>query len=239
MTRHLRFAVWAAGALAAASVYAHSAVGASVDATPIQDAKSAEQTQPQSVGVVRGSFTSHQRLLTRGATSQRDVIVYLTADRASTQPSPTKPAVVSQERLRFDPHVLAIRCGSKVQFVNKDDVDHNVFSAEKCCSMDLMMSPRSEKEVAFDEVGVSSIVCRLHPEMSLWIVVLRDPWFTQIQLDKQKDGDGSAYTADYKIPDVPPGQYTLTFWNKKLRPVEYKVTVAAGEETRLDISIDP
>lgn len=238
MSRQLRIAAWASGALAAVALLAHGVVAGSSSTPRPEDPKAADSSRPQQFGVVRGVFSSRQRLLTRGATSQRDVVVYLTAERASTLPPPTEPAVVSQERLRFEPHVLAIRCGSTVKFLNKDDVDHNVFATEKCCAMDLTMSPRSEKSVVFKETGVSSIVCRLHPEMSLWILVLRDPWFTQVQLEKQKDGDGNTYSAEYRIPDVPPGDYKLTFWNKKLRPVEYKVTVSAGAETRLDISIE-
>lgn len=238
MSRQLRIAAWAAGALATVTLLAHSNVMGSSSTPPAEDPKPVETSRPQQVGEVRGVFSSRQRLLTRGATSQRDVVIYLTAERASTLPPPTAPAVVTQERLRFEPHVLAIRSGSTVKFLNKDDVDHNVFATEKCCAMDLMMTPRSEKSVTFEETGVSSIVCRLHPEMSLWILVLRDPWFTQVQLEKQKEGDGATYSAEYRIPDVPPGDYKLTFWNKKLRPVEYKVTVAAGAQTRLDISIE-
>src|SRR5690606_11086411 len=83
-------------------------------------------------GAVRGTFTSLQRLLTRGATSQRDVVVYLRSAAPAEHAPPREPVVVVQEKLAFQPHVLPVVRGTTVRFENRDDVDHNVYSAEGC-----------------------------------------------------------------------------------------------------------
>lgn len=189
-------------------------------------------------GSVRGTFVSHERLLTRGATSQRDVVIYLRAARELPHAPPAEPALVSQRKLQFHPHVLPVLRGTRVRFLNEDDVTHNVFSTEDCCTVDLTMAPHTDSPVVFAEEGVASMVCRLHPEMSLWVVVLRDPWFTHVELEKELWEEGRSYSAAYAIEGVPPGTYTLSFWNKKLRPQEYTVSVGAGRVTELDVVVE-
>ena len=189
-------------------------------------------------GSIQGTFASFERVKTRGATSERDVVVYLVSDSRTEHAPPATPPVVSQEKLEFSPHVLPVLAGSTVVFRNLDGVTHNVFSAEDCCSMDIdMESGGPETTRKFTEPCVVSAVCRLHPDMSLWIVVLDNPWFTHVELEKVEQGDDKVYTSAFEIAGVPPGTYTLTFWNKALKPQEYEVTVEPGKATSFDVTI--
>jgi len=199
---------------------------------------SVDDSRRGKTGTVRGTFTSHQRLLTRGATSQRDVVVYLRSTEEEQHAPPQEPAVVTQKQLQFHPHVLPLLRGTPIRFVNEDGVDHNVFSTEECCAIDLDMPPHTTKEITALRDCVASVVCRLHPEMSLWIVVLDNPWFAHVELEKDKQGDVRIYSAEYSIRDVPPGTYALTFWNKKLRPMEFPVVVKPDSETVQDVVIE-
>ncbi|MEM7204828.1 MAG: carboxypeptidase regulatory-like domain-containing protein [Planctomycetota bacterium] len=191
-------------------------------------------------GTVRGTFTSFERLQTRGATSQRDVVIYLrSVEPGDHAPSPLAPAAVVQRNLRFEPHVLALLRGTTIRFVNEDNVVHNVYSASECCAIDIDTAAHASKAHVFDQPGIVPIVCRLHPEMSLWLVVLEEPWFAHVQLKKQRPAKGKPrlYTGEYAIRGVPPGPYTLTFWNKKIRAREYEVVVQPGVDTVLDVEI--
>ncbi len=224
--------VWFGACIVSVLVLLDASLGRRVVASTDRSRDGTERT-----GSVRGRFTSLQRLLTRGATSQRDVVIYLKSEAPAKHAPPAVPVEVIQRKLRFEPHVLPVLQGTPVRFVNKDDVDHNVFSNGDCCRIDVDMSPRSAAPFTFERAGAIPIICRLHPEMSLWIIVLPEPWFTRVELEKTKDEGGRRYEADYSIKDVPPGEYTLTFWNKKLKPREYSVVVSAGAETALDIEI--
>ena len=70
------------------------------------------------------------------------------------------------------------------------------------------------------------------------VEVIQHEHFTQVELEKVKNDDGRFYRGEFSIRDVPPGNYTLTFWNKKLEPQEVPVTIAAGAVTSVDITIE-
>ena len=83
-------------------------------------------------GSIAGAFISHARVKTRGATSQRDVVVYLKSIDGGEFTPPSKPITVKQRKLQFEPHVVPLLKGASVSFQNEDDVKHNVFSTESC-----------------------------------------------------------------------------------------------------------
>ncbi len=199
---------------------------------------SSTKTDVETRGSLSGSFRCLQRLKTRGDTSQKDVVLYLTSKEAKSHSPASTPSVVAQEKLRFEPHAIPVLRGSRVSFVNKDSVKHNVYTSADCCSIDSEMDTGESSEFTFDEAGVVSIVCRLHPEMSCWIIVLDEPWFTHVQLEKGKTEAGDrVYQSTYEITNVPAGAYTLTFWNKALEPLEFEVEIKAGETSTFDVVI--
>ena len=193
--------------------------------------------EPVKTGSIHGVFDSRARVKTKGETSQRDVVIYLVESPKKEYKAPSAPAVVVQEKLNFAPHVLPIMKGTTVKFQNLDAVEHNVYSSDSCCSVDSNMGAGNESEVTYSEAGIASIICRLHPDMSLWVLILDNPWFTHVELTKEKGEDGSRYFSQYEIPDVPPGTYELTFWNKKLKAETYEVVVEEGKATKFDIKI--
>jgi plastocyanin len=189
---------------------------------------------------VRGKFTSFERLKTKGDTSERDVVVYLEEKEPRPHAAPAEPAVVRQERLVFKPHVLAVMAGTTVRFENLDSVVHNVYSADACCSVDLEMPAAGREEAVVKAPGVAAIVCRLHPDMSMFVVALANPFFDAVELVKSA-GEGDErpqYSAGFEIDGVPPGEYVLTFWNKRLEPRRIPITVEGGKDTVCDVTID-
>ena len=77
-----------------------------------------------------------------------------------------------------------------------------------------------------DKSGVYTQLCRVHPDMEAFIVVLDTPYFAVT------DAAGR-----FTIANVPPGSYTLTTWGKRLKKVERPVTVAAGAPARVDLAV--
>lgn len=215
----------------------------SVSSTPaVRAGSSTEPTRlaaPAKTGSLSGQFISKKRLKTRGPTSERDVVLYLKSKSPQKHAAPKEPAVVLQEKLQFSPHVIPLLIGSKVSFQNKDQVDHNVFASEPCCCVDSTAGPGKEVSYQFDKPGVASIVCRLHPDMSVWVMALEEPWFTSVELNKEKSQEGNRlYRAEYSIADIPAGEYSMTFWNKKLQPETRTVVIKAGEATSFDFVIE-
>jgi plastocyanin len=90
----------------------------------------------------------------------------------SNAPKPVT-ATVSQKRKRFTPHVLVVPVGSKVEFLNEDDIFHNVYAEFNAKRFDLGIYPKGQsRSVSFDKTGVVSVLCNIHTDMSAYVVVV-------------------------------------------------------------------
>lgn len=81
------------------------------------------------------------------------------------------------------------------------------------------------KEVKFDVVGETPLLCNVHSEMAGYVVSFENPYFAITD----KDGN-------YAIEGIPPGKYTLKTWHEKLKEVSQAITVEAGKAT--DVNFD-
>lgn len=132
------------------------------------------------------------------------VVLYLESpslDRQSYR-IPEKHPVLDQKNLEFHPRVLPILTGTTVDFPNRDNLFHNVFSYSQTKEFDLGRYPKNDsRSVTFDQPGVVRVYCDIHSHMSATILVLRNPYFTV------PSEEGS-----YVIQHVPDGKYTLVLW---------------------------
>ena len=162
------------------------------------------------------------------ADEMRNVVVYLESATAAgiAQPS-SGPVVMRQEGVTFEPHVLAVRKGTTVQFPNSDPIFHNVFSLSRASSFDLGRYPQgTSKSVTFDTAGIVKVFCHIHSDMSAVIVVLDNGHFVH------PDASGR-----FRLDGIPPGEYRAVGWHERARPVRRPVRIEPGQATRLDLTI--
>ena len=156
-----------------------------------------------------------------------NVIVWFEAAPALDGAAPATRPLMRQEGLTFVPHVLGIPKGSVVEFPNADSIFHNVFSLSKAASFDLGRYPKgSSKSIRFDRPGIVKVFCHIHSDMSGVIVVLDNSFFAV------PDAQGH-----YSIDGVPPGDYRVTAWHERARPLEKTVRIEPGRTTDADFSI--
>ena len=153
-----------------------------------------------------------------------DSVVYVDAIPAKTIPGSAKHPVMDQKNLSFQPHILVVQQGTMVDFLNSDSVSHNVFwtaiGGNKKLGHNLGTWPQGQtRSFKFDNPGIVSVLCNVHPEMSGFIVVSPTPYFAQT------DSAGN-----YKIENVPDGSYTITAWHEGVKPVSQKVTVSGNAQ---------
>lgn len=177
-----------------------------------------------SVGAWAGSISGK----VSGASSGTSV-VYVDAIPGKTFPAPQKQPVMDQKGLMFQPHVLAVQQGTTVEFLNSDNVQHNVFwpsiGGDKKQGHNLGTWPKGEKKAfKFEHPGVAPLLCNVHPEMSGYIVVSPTPYFAET------DASGN-----YKISDVPDGSYTVTAWHEGMKPKSQTVKVSG--DTKADLAV--
>lgn len=139
---------------------------------------------------------------------------------------PAEPVKMDQKNQTFLPFVLPVVKGTSVEFLNSDNTGHNVFSpdGEK---YDLGNWGKGESRTyKFTKPGVYTQLCKMHPSMIAYIVVLDTPYFAVSK------ADGS-----FSIPDVPPGKYTVKVWHERKKAKPSTLTVVAGEQASLEIAL--
>jgi len=164
-----------------------------------------------------------------GVKHSGNAVIYIEKIEGKTFNVPEKHVRMDQKNLTFVPHVLPVMVGTTVDFLNSDDVLHNVFSPDKCAEkFNLGTWPKGEmRSYAFNTPGCRPILlCNVHPEMEAFVVVLESPYF-----------DVSAKDGTYTISNVPPGTYTLSIWHEKLKGESVQITVTDQGSVNQDFII--
>jgi plastocyanin len=158
-------------------------------------------------------------------------VVYVDTIQGKTFPAPTEHQVMDQKGLLFQPHIMVVQVGTTVDFLNSDKVAHNVFwpslmqGSKKLPGKNLGTWPQGEKRpYKFDQPGAAALLCNVHPEMAGYIVVSPTPYFTKT--DK---------SGEYKIENVPDGQYNVVAWHEGAKNSTKAVTVSG--DTKADFTV--
>lgn len=175
----------------------------------------------EGTGVIKGKINIKAKKY------KKDTVVYIEKVEGSFPPSEVH-AKMDQVGLVFIPHVLVVLIGTTVEYLNSDDVAHNVFSPDKVADrMNLGTWPKGAiRPYTFNKLGVAAIHCNVHSEMEAFVVVLQNPYFSKTD----KDGN-------YIIENVPPGEYTLKVWNEKYKAKEKKIEIKTGETITIDFKL--
>ncbi|MGR3303879.1 MAG: carboxypeptidase regulatory-like domain-containing protein [Candidatus Scalindua sp.] len=142
---------------------------------------------------------------------------------------PAEPPIVDQWNVEFIPHILPILKGSTVDFPNTDNVRHNVYSPVPIPGTHRMLSlgtydPGVIKTIRLNKTGEIQLRCNVHKEMSAFIVVLDNPYFTLT--DK---------SGEFTIENIPPGKYTIKTWHEKYKPVSMEITVGPNQTLEVEL----
>lgn len=161
----------------------------------------------------------------QGLKSAENIAVYIDTIPDKKFDAPTTKPVMDQTKMTFSPHVMVVQVGTTVEFLNSDPVGHNVYwpsiSGNKKLAHNLGTWPKGEKKAfQFNDPGVASLLCNVHPEMNGYIVVSPTPYFALTD----KNGD-------YEIKNVPPGKYTLKTWSEDGKVTTQAIEVGASTTT--------
>jgi plastocyanin len=151
-------------------------------------------------------------------------VVYVDTIPGKTFPGPAKHSTMDQSGLAFQPHILVVQQGSTVDFLNDDSVAHNVFwtsiGGNKKLGHNLGTWPQGQtRSFKFDNPGAVALLCNVHSDMAGFIVVAPTPYFAQ-----------SDSAGNYKIENVPDGNYTIIAWHEGMKPASKKVTVSGDSQ---------
>ena len=156
-------------------------------------------------------------------------VVYVEAVPGKTFPAPTQHITIDQKGLMFVPHITAVGQGTTIEFLNSDSVAHNVFwpsiSGNKKLGHNLGTWPKGQRQsFKFDNPGVVSLLCNVHPEMAAYVIVSPTPYFAETNA-----------AGEFKIENVPDGAYTVTAWHEGAKNKSNSIKVAG--DTAADFTL--
>ncbi len=160
-------------------------------------------------------------IVTKGgvlSTNPPVAVVYL--DGAFPQAGLLATQQIVQKDFIFQPSLLAVRTGTKVEFPNQDDTYHNVFSFSPAKRFDLGRHRPEDKPVpsqVFDTAGMVTLRCDIHEHMRGIILVLDTPHFVITGTD-----------GNFRLTGLPAGNYQLKAWIDSRTTLEKPVKLTIG-----------
>lgn len=157
----------------------------------------------------------------------RNVVVYISAGASDNSPVPSTPVSFDQQGCHYTTHVLAFRVGQEVRISNSDPFAHNIHPLAKVNREWNKMQPPGTPpfSYAYDHEEFIHIKCNIHPWMDGYFVVLKTSHFALTGEDGR-----------FSLPDLPPGQYTVSAWHEIYGTQSKEITVTSGESESLDFT---
>jgi hypothetical protein len=148
-----------------------------------------------------------------------NVVVYVSAG-APDEPPPAQPAVLTQKGCRYAPHILAFQVNQDFEVVNDDQTSHNIHplpsnNREWNKSQPPGAAPIEDKYARPEFIPVK---CNIHPWMKGTLAVMKNSHYAITT------GDG-----EFKLPNLPPGNYTVTAWHESYGEQTQQVTITGSD----------
>lgn len=129
---------------------------------------------------------------------------------------------LDQKEKTFVPHVLPILRGQTVQFVNSDQILHNIHAHHGEATLFNTAMPFQGQRLPYTieaDGDVVLIKCDVHNNMRAWILLRENPHFGV-----------SKESGLFSIEGVPAGTYTVRAWHEVFGSQEQTVTIKDGAE---------
>lgn len=128
----------------------------------------------------------------------------------------------------YKPGQLVINKGDTVQFINRDNIQHNVFSSSSQNAFDLgTFGGGLARSVKLNEEGIVKVYCNIHPNMATYVAVDDVSWSKIIE-----DNDGF-----FMFEGLPDAEYQLTIWSIRGEKTQL-VSLTKGEQKHLTLEFD-
>jgi hypothetical protein len=149
------------------------------------------------------------------------------------KPNPTGTVTLLNNHCMFEPRVQGASVGQQLKIASNDPILHNTHPQVNDTSATLynIALPYKGFSVVKPLPPVPELIrvkCDVHEWMRAWIWEFDHPYYAAT------DEDGR-----FKLPDVPPGTYTIVAWHEVMGQKEASVTVSAGKPVTVDFTFTP
>jgi len=152
----------------------------------------------------------------------QNVVVYVSSGAPDEGQVPSQAVTFEQKGCQYIPHVLVMHTNQELKIVNDDQTSHNIHPLAKVNREWNKSQPPGTAPIVdkYDKPEFISVKCNVHPWMHGEFAVLSTNHY-----DVSKGG------GEFKLPDLPPGKYTITAWHEDYGTQTADVTIT-GNETK-------
>lgn len=156
------------------------------------------------------------------------VVTAIPVDINSIPKQKNNKQIVDQIDKEFLPFIKVVYVNTLINFPNKDDIRHHVYSFSGAKTFNLpLYSGSNAPHVLMDKPGIVMLGCNIHDWMIGYIYVSNTPYFAKTG---QKD--------IALITDIPAGEYTLRVWHPRMivdeESTSKRVKISASVDTIID-----
>lgn len=156
-----------------------------------------------------------------------NVAVYLDVADADAALAENRKAVMDQVDTRFDPHLLVVQAGTRVEFPNSDLVAHHVYSFSKPNDFMLpLYKGDAHAPVRFEQAGLVTLGCNIHDQMLAFILVVNSNVF--------------GVTDQYGRVSLDTGQHhdpVISIWSPRIKTGDEELTKNSGNADVLEFRL--
>ena len=153
------------------------------------------------------------------------------------QGTPVSAEIYQKDRA-FHPHVLVVPVGSSVDFPNRDNTQHHVYSFSPAKTFNIELYADSPAApIVFDKPGIVELGCNIHDHMQGFVVV------TDTAATGQTDASGQVtLSVKSQGTEGTPEKVTVEIWHPRLpdntRPVTREIE--AGDKSAIvTLNLEP
>jgi plastocyanin len=181
-----------------------------------------------SYGVVAADITI--KVLDKNNKPLADMVVYLQSEANLSLPLNENIVEVGQFDRSFTPYISVMQLGNKVNFKNKDDITHHIYSpiGENKFSYKISAG-QSQIKSDFEQAGEVAMGCNIHDWMSGYLLIVDTPIFGKTDKNGQLN-----LTVQHS------GEYKLVVWHPQLDALDNRFyqQVQLSEDKAITVKLD-
>lgn len=158
-----------------------------------------------------------------------NVIVALTDVPAEKiPPFASDQLVLDNRQCRFSPHVSVLTTGSAIEATNSDPILHTTHLYGPL-EANIALPLKDQRVLrSVDKPGLVVVKCDVHGWMQAFVRVDPHPFHAV-----------TGTSGSFRIPGIPPGDYTLEAWHERFGTKRIRVQVRSGETSRVAVEYSP
>jgi hypothetical protein len=194
--------------------------------TPVKP-KTIDMSKEPSCAKQHATPITTESVVTGPNNALENVVVYVSSGAPDDGQVPTQAVSFEQKGCQYLPHVLVMHTNQELKISNDDQTSHNIHPLAKVNTEWNKSQPPGTPPIStkYDKPEFISVKCNIHPWMHGEFAVL-----TTNHYDVSKGG------GDFKLPNLPPGKYTITAWQEDYGTQTADVTITGNESKEVNFT---